>query len=220
MLEDYQKKFREITINLEDKQLNGFLHVPEDAKGIVIFAHGSGSSRFSPRNQYVASLMSDAGLATLLFDLLTVEEEEIDNVTRELRFDIPMLADRLAEVTSWVQTQDNLKHLKIGYIGSSTGAGAALIAAGKVKEQIDAVVSRGGRPDLAHEFLQHVTAPTILIVGSHDTEVIELNKEAQAQMTAKCELKLIEGATHLFEESGTLEQAAEVATDWFKQYLS
>lgn len=220
MLENYQKALKEITIDLGNKSLKGLLHVPKKRTGIVIFAHGSGSSRFSPRNQYVASGMSKAGLATLLFDLLTPEEEAIDDITREYRFDIPMLADRLVEVTEWVSRQEKLKELKIGYIGSSTGAGAALIAAGKLKNKIGAVVSRGGRPDLAKEYLKEVTAPTILIVGSLDFQVIELNKEAQAQMTNHNKLELIEGATHLFEEKGTLEKAAAIATKWLSDFLS
>ena len=220
MLENYQKSLKEISINLDNKVLSGILQIPANPIGIVIFAHGSGSSRFSPRNQFVASVMSQAHLATLLFDLLTPEEEDIDEVTRELRFDIPMLAERLVEVTNWVKRQKPLKNLKIAYIGSSTGAGAALIAAGKLTDKISALVSRGGRPDLAKEYLHKVTAPTILIVGSLDTHVIELNKLAQSQMTNINQLELVPGATHLFQEPGTLESAASIATDWLKAHLS
>jgi len=222
MLKEYQRQAKEIEINLEGKILRGLLHVPEECTGIVIFAHGSGSSRLSPRNQYVASCFSEAGMATLLFDLLTEDEEAVDIVTREYRFDIAMMGERLVEVTHWVQGQKKLKDLKIGYIGSSTGAAAALIAASEegLRDKIKAVVSRGGRPDLANRALEEVKAPTLMIVGSLDTQVIELNKEAQKRMTHnKNHLKLIEGATHLFEEAGTLEEAAKVATEWFKTYL-
>lgn len=198
--------------------LKGNLEIPKGAKGIVLFAHGSGSSRFSKRNQFVANELIKAGMGFLLMDLLTEEEEQVDNVTGELRFDIDMLADRVVEATEWLKDNPETKHLKIGYFGSSTGAGAALVAASK-ETSISAIVSRGGRPDLAGMALAKVTAPTLLIVGGDDEAVIGMNKEAMEKMKAEVQLEIIPGATHLFEEPGTLEKVAELAAAWFKRYL-
>ncbi len=193
----------------------GQLTIPENAKGIVIFAHGSGSSRHSPRNRYVAQVLNEAGIATLLFDLLTSAEER----NRVNVFDVVMLASRLADVTDWVSTQPDTAALPVGYFGASTGAGAALIAAADHRVAVKAVVSRGGRPDLAGHWLAKVAAPTLLIVGGNDYAVLDLNRRAQAAMRAKCELAVIAGATHVFEEPGTLEQAAKLACDWFVDHL-
>lgn len=208
-------------VNIPDGEieLEGELSLPSERKGIVLFAHGSGSSRHSPRNQYVARVLQEAGVATLLFDLLTVEEEEIEAYTRHLRFDIPLLAGRLEAVTRWILNQHNTKHLGLGYFGSSTGAAAALVAAADYGDTINSVVSRGGRPDLAAEALKKVTAATLLIVGGNDTQVITLNEEAYDQMGCEKELKLIPGATHLFEEGGALERVARMAADWFSHHF-
>ncbi len=208
-----------VQIPLEDVLLEGNLTVPEGAKGLVVFAHGSGSSRHSPRNRYVAEVLNEHKLATLLIDLLSQKEEEIDLQTRHLRFDIPMLAQRLVGIANWVENNPNIKHLKIGYFGSSTGGGAALIAAAKKPEHIAVVVSRGGRPDLAGEFLPQVKAPTLLIVGERDPQVITLNKQALAHLNDLSKLNIIPRATHLFEEPGTLEDVASLAAVWFKKYL-
>ena len=199
--------------------LEGNLVVPPDAKGIVVFAHGSGSSRFSPRNRFVARVLQEGGLATFLFDLLTAEEERIDRVTRQLRFDIPLLAKRLVAVARWCAQQPAIGELGLGLFGSSTGAAAALIAAAELPELVRAVVSRGGRPDLAGPALPKVKAPTLLIVGGRDTPVIELNEQAMAWMRAPVELVIVPGASHLFEEPGTLEEVANLARDWFLRYL-
>src|SRR5580704_8058292 len=199
--------------------LEGALAVPTGAKGVVVFAHGSGSSRHSPRNQFVARVIRESGNGTLLFDLLTAEEEIEDNVTRNLRFDIALLASRLAEVTRWLVAQQAARDLGIGYFGSSTGAGAALVAAAEVGQRIDAVVSRGGRPDLAGNALSLVQSPTLLIVGGYDDVVIRLNKEALAELRCERELKIVPGATHLFEEPGALEAVARLATDWFCRHF-
>jgi putative phosphoribosyl transferase len=193
--------------------LEGDLQVPSGAKGIVIFAHGSGSSRHSPRNKFVADFLQKGGVGTLLIDLLTREEEKIDDVTRQLRFDIDLLTDRLSAVTKWAKD----KKLKIGYFGASTGAAAALSAAAEVKE-IAAVVSRGGRPDLA-KGLDKVEAPTLLIVGGYDEQVIGMNEEAYAQLKCEKKLMIVPKATHLFEEPGTLEEVARLARDWFISYF-
>ena len=198
--------------------LEGNLIVPKDVKGIVLFAHGSGSSRFSPRNRYVAEVLQKARLATLLMDLLTQEEEEIDMQTGHLRFDIEFLAKRLINAMGWLKKNTKTKNLTKGYFGSSTGAGAALIAAAKHPNDVDAIVSRGGRPDLAMQYLSKVKAPTLLIVGGDDLPVIEMNKEAMEKLHA-VKLKIVPGATHLFEESGTLEEVARLAADWFMLYL-
>ncbi|MHA7627738.1 dienelactone hydrolase family protein [Corallococcus sp. M7] len=201
-------------------ELDGTLSVPESVSGVVLFAHGSGSSRFSPRNQYVARVMQQAGLATLLMDLLTQEEEEAERWTRHLRFDIELLAGRLVGAARWLARVPGLGGKPLGLIGSSTGAGAALVAAGRMPEAIQAVVSRGGRPDLAGAVLPAVRAPTLLIVGGDDTQVIELNQEALEALRSHKRLEIVPGATHLFEEPGTLEQAARLARDWFLQHLA
>ena len=194
----------------------GHLTIPERPKGVVVFAHGSGSSRHSPRNRYVAEVLNQAGLATLLFDLLTPAEER----NRANVFDIELLATRLVDVTAWLATQPDTASLPIGYFGASTGAGAALVAATDPRVRVEAVVSRGGRPDLAGRWLANVVAPTLLIVGGRDEVVLELNRRAQAAIPGKCTLAVIPGATHLFEEPGTLEQAAKAACDWFIDHLS
>lgn len=208
-----------ITIPCDNVQLDGLLHIPNEVKGLAIFAHGSGSSRFSVRNQYVASVLQQAKIATLLFDLLTPEEDEIDNVTAQYRFDIKFLANRLVTVTNWILKNPILKALPLGYFGASTGGGAALVAAAKLTNQIKAVVSRGGRPDLAGESLQYVEAPTLLILGSLDKVVIELNDLAFEQMHCIKQIEIVEGATHLFEEPGKLEEVAVLAKNWFVKYL-
>jgi alpha-beta hydrolase superfamily lysophospholipase len=195
--------------------LNGDLALHKDAKGLVIFAHGSGSSRHSVRNKYVASVLRAHGLATLLLDLLTEAESE----WTDKRFDIDLLAQRLTLSESWVKQQDEIKQLPIGYFGSSTGAAAALQSAAVLGDEIKAVVSRGGRPDLAREHLAKVIAPTLLLVGGYDDEVIELNEQAYALLNCEKEMAIIPGATHLFEEAGTLEQVAELAAQWFVKQL-
>jgi dienelactone hydrolase len=199
--------------------LEGELQIPGAAKGIVLFAHGSGSSRFSPRNQYVARVIRDAGIGTLLFDLLTREEEAIDLKTRHLRFDICLLARRLVDASNWIAERSETKHLRAGYFGSSTGGGAALVAASEIGDEIGAVVSRGGRPDMAGEALTRVVSPTLLIVGGLDQVVIQLNEEAYRKLRCKKELKIVPGATHLFEEPGKLEEVARLAAEWFRHYL-
>jgi putative phosphoribosyl transferase len=208
-----------VHIPSDNATLEGELVIPREAPGIVLFAHGSGSSRHSPRNQYVARIIREAGLATLLFDLLTREEESVEIYTRHLRFDINLLADRLVDATKWIKSQPETAPLRVGYFGASTGGGAALVAAAKLGQQIGAVVSRGGRPDLAGEALPLVNSPTLLIVGGNDEPVIRLNKAAQAQLRCQTQLKIIPGATHLFEEPGTLEQVAQLAAVWFKEHL-
>ena len=197
--------------------LEGNLIVSPGATGIVLFAHGSGSSRFSSRNRYVAEVLRVGGLGTLLLDLLTPEEELVDTRTAHLRFDIELLAERLVGTTDWLSRQ--MPKLKVGLFGASTGGGAALVAAARVPERIYAVVSRGGRPDLAAGALPKVQAPTLLIVGGNDTPVIAMNQEAYDRMTCVRRLEIIPGASHLFEEPGTLEQVARMARDWFLQYL-
>jgi len=201
-------------------ELEGELIIPEEAKGIVLFAHGSGSSRFSPRNQFVARFLREKLLGTLLIDLLTAEEESIDQITREIRFDIELLAARLLGITHWLLKEASTKTLRIGYFGSSTGAAAALIAAAKMGKAVSAVVSRGGRPDLATHFLSQVQAPTLLIVGGADSVVIELNQEAYDMLPGVKKLDIVPGATHLFEETGALEQVADLAGKWFLKYLT
>jgi dienelactone hydrolase len=203
--------------------LEGILVIPnEECKGIVLFAHGSGSGRHSPRNRYVAQVLQEAGLATLLIDLLTTEEESVDMWTRHLRFDIQLLAERLSNTTDWIIKNSDIKNLSIGYFGASTGAGAALVAASERPGLVKAIVSRGGRPDLAGEdALSLVKAPTLLIVGANDEQVIEINREALKQLTnlREKELVIVPGATHLFEEPGTLEKVSELAANWFVKYL-
>ena len=203
-------------------RLEGFISIPDEPKGLVVFVHGSGSSHHSPRNQYVAQTLQDRGLATLLFDLLTVSEETTDWRTRHLRFDIDLLARRTTGVLEWLDLQPFAYGLRRGLFGASTGAAAALIAAAELPEKVDAIVSRGGRPDLAGEALAKVQAPTLLIVGGHDEVVIDLNEQAIAQMQPGIDKKLVivPGASHLFEEPGTLEDAAQLARDWFLAHLS
>lgn len=209
-----------ITIPSGINQLDGLLYIPKQASGLVLFVHGSGSGRFSTRNRFVARCLNEANLATLLFDLLTPEEERIDSLTREFRFDIGLLASRLVDVTKWCQTHPVLHSLNIGYFGASTGGGAALVAAAALPDAVHAVVSRGGRPDLAAESLSQVIAPTLLIVGGFDPVVIELNQSAILQMNCMKQLKIVSGATHLFEEPGTLDVVAHLAKDWFLFYLN
>jgi putative phosphoribosyl transferase len=200
--------------------LEGNLSLPEGAGGIVLFAHGSGSSRHSPRNRHVARLLNEAKLATLLVDLLTPDEEAIDVRTAHLRFDIGLLARRLFAVTDWLKEQPHTRELRIGYFGASTGAAAALVAAAERPEAVDAVVSRGGRPDLAGPALARVRAPTLLIVGGNDFQVIELNREAFARLNCEKQLVIVPGATHLFEEPGALDAVARLAREWFEHHLS
>jgi putative phosphoribosyl transferase len=195
--------------------LSGNLTIPENAAALVLFAHGSGSSRHSPRNQFVARTLNCAGLGTLLFDLLTAEEEALDSYTHEHRFNIGLLAGRLVHATNWARQQDQIRDLRIGYFGSSTGGAAALVAAAELPKDVGGVVSRGGRPDLAGDGLPKVQAPTLLIVGGNDDIVIALNEMARDQMRCDVKLEIIPGATHLFEELGALEQVAELASDWF-----
>jgi dienelactone hydrolase len=204
----------------EGATLVGSLSVPASAQGLVLFAHGSGSSRHSPRNRHVAQVLRDAGLATLLFDLLTPEEEVLDAQTRTLRFDIDFLAGRLIVAADWLINSPKARHLSLGCFGASTGAGAALLAAARRPEIIKAVVSRGGRPDLARAALPSVQAPTLLIVGGEDTPVIEFNRQALGLLAGSKEMRIIPGATHLFEEPGALDQVASLAVDWFTRYLS
>jgi dienelactone hydrolase len=209
----------DIKIVLGKTTLRGFLTIPKNAKGIVLFAHGSGSSRHSSRNQYVANVLNESNLATLLMDLFTPEEEAIDEQTRELRFDIPFLAQRLISTTEWLKKQKLTEHLNVGYFGSSTGAAAALIAAAETRNDAKAVVSRGGRPDLAGNHLKKVLIPTLLIVGGADYGVIELNEAAFELLQGPKEVEIVPHATHLFEEPGTLEIVAHLARDWFLRYL-
>jgi len=198
--------------------LNGDLSIPGDARGLVVFAHGSGSSRHSRRNRAVADVLVHAKLATLLLDLLTREEEQTDAVTAELRFDMPLLADRVIAAIDWAQAHAHTAPLPLGLLGASTGAAAALIAASR-RPAARAVVSRGGRPDLAEAALDLVTAPTLLVVGGRDDGVIELNALAFARLKEPKQLRIVPGATHLFEEPGALEQVSRLATDWFVKYL-
>jgi putative phosphoribosyl transferase len=211
---------REVTIGSGDSRLIGDLSLPGRCVGVVAFAHGSGSSRHSPRNRQVAERLNQAGLGTLLLDLLTVEEERLDLRTRELRFDIPLLAQRLGAALDWLGEQQATAHLRIGCFGASTGAAAALFAAAERGDRVGAVVSRGGRPDLAGERLAFVTAPTLLIVGGADPVVLELNRRAQAAMRCETRLEIVPGATHLFEEPGALERVADLASDWFLSHIA
>jgi putative phosphoribosyl transferase len=210
---------QEIAIPLQDATLNGTRSMPKAPKGLVLFAHGSGSSRFSPRNRYVAGVLHEYGLATLLFDLLTSEEESIDQSTGELRFNIDLLAQRLVGATDWIRGTPEGRTLALGYFGSSTGAAAALVAAAERPALVGAVVSRGGRPDLAWDSLPRVRAPTLFIVGGRDDVVIELNRRAYSHMTAPRETAIVPGATHLFEEPGTLEAVARLAGEWFERHF-
>lgn len=200
--------------------LEGNLSLPEGARGVVLFAHGSGSSRHSPRNRYVAKLLNEAKLATLQVDLLTSAEEAIDLQTAQLRFDIALLAERLVGATDWLTRHEDTRHLRVGYFGASTGAGAALVAAAERPDVVDAVVSRGGRPDLAGPALLRVLAPTLLIVGENDFPVIALNRQALAQLRCEHRLAIVPGATHLFEEPGALDGVGRLAREWFDRYLA
>lgn len=208
-----------VIIPCEDAYLNGLLHIPLETVGIVIFAHGSGSSRLSPRNQFIARVLQEAKFTTLLFDLLTLEEEELDTRTSQYRFDIEFLSKRLLSATNWILQNPILHRLPLGYFGASTGGGAALLAAAKERQIIKAVVSRGGRPDLAGSPLSKVNAATLLIVGGHDETVILLNKKAFAELHCIKKLIIVPGATHLFEEPGKLQEVAHLANAWFKEYL-
>ncbi len=208
-----------VQIPLESDHLSGNLTIPKGAKGLILFAHGSGSSRLSPRNQYVAQVLNNAGFATLLFDLLTKEEESIDILTTEYRFNIGLLTHRLIHSTDWVSKNPKTRKLSIGYFGASTGAAAALLAAGHRPEIVKAIVSRGGRPDLAAPGLEQVRAPTLLIVGGKDYPVIQMNEYALEKLTCEKKLEIIPRATHLFEEPGKLEEAAELSKKWFKNHL-
>src|SRR6267154_3018367 len=208
---------KDVEIRSGAVQLGGDLSIAVGAKGVVLFAHGSGSSRHSPRNQFVARTIREAGVGTLLFDLLTSEEEAIDMRTRHLRFDIGLLAQRLVDAAYWIKGE--FDYLSIGYFGASTGGGAALVAAAELGETVGAVVSRGGRPDLAGDALPKVKCPTLLIVGGLDYPVIEMNREAYELLHCKKELRIVPGATHLFEEPGRLEEVARFAAAWFQEYL-
>ncbi len=210
---------RTVRVQAGYAELQGNLRIPQDANGIVLFAHGSGSGRHSPRNRFVADVLVNTGLATLLIDLLTPEEELIDLRTAELRFDIRLLAERLGGVTDWLATETSTADLSIGYFGASTGAAAALIAAAGRPRTVRAIVSRGGRPDLAGPVLPRVVQPTLLIVGGEDDVVIDLNQLALQELGGIKQLVIIPGATHLFEEPGALEQVAALASEWFLRYL-
>lgn len=210
---------RAVGIGLTDVVLHGDLTLPPEARGLVIFAHGSGSSRRSPRNRYVAGVINRAGLGTLLIDLLTEDEERVDEMTRELRFDIGLLGRRVARVVQWAGKRGELSELPVGLFGSSTGAAAALVAAAALPGNVRAVVSRGGRPDLAGRALPKVECATLLVVGGLDEAVIGMNEEARARMRCPVELVIVPGATHLFEEPGTLEQVARLAAEWFARHL-
>jgi putative phosphoribosyl transferase len=210
----------ETEIQVGDAVLEGDLTIPEDPHGVVLFAHGSGSSRHSPRNKQVAEALQHAGLGTLLFDLLTTDEDEVDRVTGELRFNISLLAERLAGATGWLLEDPSVEGLSLGYFGASTGAAAALIAAASRPDDVAAVVSRGGRPDLAPDAFESVRAPTLLIVGGRDTTVIEMNRSAMEQLQCETQLEIVEGASHLFEEPGALEQVSSLAADWFSNHFN
>jgi putative phosphoribosyl transferase len=210
----------DVRIPVGTVEVEGTLELAGDGGALAIFAHGSGSSRHSPRNREVAAAFRDAGIGTLLFDLLTTEEETIDNVTARLRFAIPMLSTRLEAATEWAIAQhENSDGIAVGFFGASTGAAAALIAAANLRERVSAVVSRGGRPDLAGDALPRVTAPTLLIVGERDQEVIVLNEQALSQLRCEKDLAIVPGATHLFEEPGALDQVAQLAIGWFQRQL-
>ena len=206
---------KEVDLNIDSIKLKGNLRLANKSKGIIIFSHGSGSSRLSIRNNYVAGLLLNMGFSSLLFDLLTTTEDLI----YENRFNIKLLSGRLDKVTKWVRSNKDTKHLNIGYFGASTGAASALTAASKSNKLIKAIVSRGGRPDLAFDVLEKVKTPTLLLVGAKDEAVIELNKIAKAKISGICELKIIEGASHLFEEKGKLEIVAKLSGDWFNTYI-
>jgi putative phosphoribosyl transferase len=215
-----QRRDNEVRVAAGDVTLEGNLEIPEGAEGIVLFVHGSESSRFSPRNQFVARVLRQGGLATLLIDLLTREEEEADQWSQRYRFDIDLLTDRLIGATDWLSEAPATRSLSIGYFGASTGAAAALRAAAQRPEAVQAVVSRGGRPDLATTALPKVKAPTLLIVGGYDLMVMDLNQQALKQLTSEKKLEIVPGASHLFEEPGTLEDVARLACDWFRCHLA
>ena len=210
---------RDVMVTSDAVTLRGILGVPKDARGVVLFAHGSGSGRLSSRNNFVARSLQEAGHATLLIDLLTEDEERADVGTGHLRFDIGFLAKRLETATAWLAASSDTRTLEIGYFGASTGAAAALVAAAEMPDQVHAVVSRGGRPDLAGEQLAKVKAPTLLIVGSQDVPVLPLNEDAMAQLRCTKKLEVVPGASHLFEEPGTLEVVSRLAASWFSRYL-
>ncbi|MFC4346847.1 dienelactone hydrolase family protein [Kordiimonas lipolytica] len=207
-----------IDIPLATVALEGRLTIPGEARQIAIFAHGSGSSRFSPRNWYVAEIFHQQHIATLLTDLLTEKEGREDQMTFKLRFDITLLADRLVQIGHWVKTNDRTKHLERAFFGSSTGAAAALIAAAESPDNVTSIVSRGGRPDLAGEYLPHVKAPTLLIVGGDDRQVLDLNEQALARLNDRSDIHVVPGAGHLFEEHGALDKVAHLAADWIKHH--
>jgi dienelactone hydrolase len=211
---------RDVELPARGATLAGTLTLPTAARGVVVFAHGSGSGRFSPRNRAVAGVLVEAGLATLLMDLLTADEEAEDMRTGHLRFDIPLLADRVASAVDWLSSHPTIAALPVGCFGASTGAAAALVTAAERPQCVRAVVSRGGRPDLAGDALRRVEAPTLLIVGGRDTVVIQLNRQAQALLRGESKLVIVPGASHLFEEPGALEQVAALARDWFLRYLA
>lgn len=210
-----KETYKEIEIKLDNITLKGNLRLADNSKGIIIFSHGSGSSRFSSRNNFVASLLLEKGFSSLLFDLLTPQEDTV----YENRFNIELLTERLLKVTKWVRNQEATKHLLVGYFGSSTGAASALRAASKMSKTVKALVSRGGRPDLALRVLHKVKTPTLLIVGGNDAAVIDLNNQAKARIGGICELKIVDRASHLFEEPGKLEIVANLSSEWFDTYL-
>jgi putative phosphoribosyl transferase len=214
-----KKEENVVRILVDGDFMEGNLRVPTGAKGVVLFAHGSGSSRFSPRNQYVAGVLNNAEIATLLIDLLTRDEEQVDMLTRQFRFNIDLLTERLINAAEWLKKNPRTQNLKLGIFGSSTGAAAALIAAAKLPSDVATVVSRGGRPDLAMEHLTNVHAPSLFIVGGRDTVVIDLNKKAMVKVSAEKKLEIVPGATHLFEETGKIEEVAKLATTWFLEHL-
>src|SRR5882672_8662434 len=213
------RKVSVVSVPVGSDALEGELSLPDDARGIVLFAHGSGSSRHSPRNRYVAQLLNEANLATLLVDLLTSDEEAIDLRTAQIRFDISLLAERLVGITDWLTENQDTWQLRVGYFGASTGAAAALVAAAERPNVVHAVVSRGGRPDLAGPALGQVSAPTLLIVGENDFQVIDLNRWAFGQLRCEKRFVIVPGATHLFEEPGALDEVARLARQWFVRYL-
>lgn len=209
-----------VQVPMGDVTLEGDLALPADANCVVLFAHGSGSSRHSPRNRFVAQVLNEASMGTLLLDLLTVEEERLEQFTRHLRFDIDLLAERLTMATNWLNQQEETAMMNIGYFGASTGAAAALVSAAQRPSRLKAVVSRGGRPDLAGPSLPRVTAPTLLVVGGLDEQVIRLNQLALAELQCEKQMEIVSGATHLFEERGTLERVSELARGWFQEHLT
>lgn len=212
---------QEVRVEAGKVFLEATLGLPQGATSVVLFAHGSGSSRRSPRNRYVARVLREAGVGTLLFDLLTADEESVDRASGELRFDIPFLAGRLEDATRWLRRRPDMKDVRIGYFGASTGAAAALVAAAELPDEIAAVVSRGGRPDLAGNALPRVKAPTLLIVGGEDVPVIGMNRTALTRLGSVLkQIYIVPRATHLFEEPGALEEVARLAADWFKRYLA